>query len=188
MMRLFNILVAIIALTLLAPVLLIIPLLIKLDDGGPVFFKQQRLGLHKIPFTVWKFRTMKDQEITRVGAYLRATALDEFLQFFSILRGQMSIVGPRPLTQSDVTRLGWDTEEYSQRWDVIPGLTGLVQIYGGTSAEHSLELERHYLLHQKFRLDLKIVILSAGVVILGKRRTKRWFPLQKDRVTPSCIN
>lgn len=178
MMRLFNIFVALMALLIFSPILIIIPILIKLDDGGSVFFYQQRLGKNKRPFTVWKFRTMQDGKITRVGKWLRATALDEFLQFLLILRGKMSIVGPRPLTQDDVTRLGWDGTEHRKRWNVIPGVTGLVQIYGGTSAEHSWELEQIYLSNRSLWLDLKIILLSAIVNFCGKKRTKTWFPLE----------
>lgn len=176
-MRFFNILVALTTLLIFLPVLLIIPVLILLDDGGPIFFCQSRLGKYKRVFKVWKFRTMRDGKITRVGKWLRATALDEFLQFLLILRGEMSIVGPRPLTQSDVTRLGWDDTEHRKRWNVIPGVTGLVQIYGGTSAAHSWALEKIYLENKSFYIDLKIICLSAIVNFCGKRRTKKWFPL-----------
>ena len=178
MMRLFDIIVSLIALLIFSPVLLIIPALILLDDRGPVFFSQPRLGKNKRVFMVWKFRTMRDGKITRVGKWLRATALDEFLQFLLILRGEMSIVGPRPLTQEDVTRLGWDDPEHQTRWNVIPGITGLVQIYGGTSAEHSWKLEKIYLANKSFWLDLKIICLSAVVNFCGKKRTKKWFPLE----------
>ena len=178
MIRLFDIIVAIIALLIFSPVLLAIPLLILLDDGGPVFFFQRRLGKDRCVFTVWKFRTMRDGKITRVGKWLRATALDEFLQFLIILRGKMSIVGPRPLTQDDVSRLGWDGPGHSNRWNVIPGITGLVQIYGGTSATHSWELEQLYLANKSFLTDLKIICLSAVVNFCGKKRTKKWFPLE----------
>lgn len=180
MIRLLNLLIAISALLVMSPILLVLPLLIKLDDGGTVFFRQERLGLHKKPFVVWKYRTMRDEEITRIGKYLRLTALDEFLQFFAILRGQMSVVGPRPITQNDVTRLGWDGENYSQRWQVIPGLTGLVQLYGGTTADHSAQLERYYLLNRSLKLDIKIILLSTAVVLIGKKRVKHHFPINID--------
>ncbi len=184
MMRLFDISVALVALLIFSPVLLVIPLLILLDDGGPIFFCQSRLGKHKRVFKVWKYRTMRDGKITRIGKWLRATALDEFLQFLLILLGKMSIVGPRPLTQDDVTRLGWDDAEHRKRWNVIPGVTGLVQIYGGTSAAHSWELEQIYLGNKSFWLDLKIIILSAVVNFFGKRRTKKWFPLEIQEANP----
>jgi lipopolysaccharide/colanic/teichoic acid biosynthesis glycosyltransferase len=90
----------------------------------------------------------------------------------------MSIVGPRPLTQDDVTRLGWDDTEHRKRWDVTPGITGLVQIYGGTSATHSWELEQVYMVNKSFVTDLKIICLSAIVNVSGKKRAKKWFPLK----------
>lgn len=124
---------------------------------------------------------MRGDKITRVGKWLRATALDEFLQFILILRGQMSLVGPRPLTQDDVTRLKWDGPEHTSRWNVTPGVTGLVQIYGGTSAAHSWELEKIYLKKNSCALQAKIILLSAIVTLFGKRRTKTWFPLDLQR-------
>lgn len=177
-MRLFDIIVALLALLIFSPVLLVIPLLILFDDGKPIFFSQSRLGKNKRIIRVWKFRTIRDGKVTRVGKWLRATALDEFLQFLLILRGNMSIVGPRPLTRDDVTRLGWDDPEHQSRWNVIPGITGLVQIYGGTSAAHSWELEQLYLANKSFLTDLKIICLSAVVNVFGKKRTKKWFPLE----------
>lgn len=178
MIRIFDIFVALTALLIFSPALAIIPLLILLDDRGPILFCQTRLGKHKRPFNVWKFRTMRDGKVTRVGKWLRATALDEFLQFLLILRGEMSTVGLRPLTQDDVTRLGWDGPEHRTRWSVIPGVTGLVQIYGGTSATHSWELEQLYLSNKSFWIDSKIIALSAIVNFCGKKRTKKWFPLE----------
>jgi len=177
LIRIFDIIVALTALLVFSPVLLVIPLLIFIDDRGPIFFCQPRLGRHKRIFNVWKFRTMRDGKVTRVGKWLRATALDEFLQFLLILRGKMSTVGPRPLTQDDVTRLGWDDADHRSRWSIIPGVTGLVQIYGGTSAAHSWELEQLYLTNKSFYIDTKIICLSAIVTICGKRKTKTWFPL-----------
>ena len=183
LVRSFDILVSLISIILFLPILLLIPVLIKLDDGGPVFFFQKRLGINKKTIIVWKFRTMKNGKITRVGKWLRATALDEFLQLLLIVRGQMSLVGPRPLTQDDVTRLGWDHPEYLSRWKVIPGVTGLVQIYGGTSAIHSWELEKYYLRHQTFKLQLQIILLSGIVTIVGKKRTKSWLPFRPQLTT-----
>lgn len=179
MVRVFDVFVAIMALVIFSPILAIIPILILLNDGGPVFFSQTRLGKDKHLIRVWKFRTMRDGEITRVGRWLRATALDEYLQFFLILRGKLSTVGPRPLTQGDVTRLGWDDAEHRARWNVIPGITGIVQIYGGTSAVHSWELERAYLANKSLRIDLKIICLSTIANVCGKKRTKNWFPLNR---------
>lgn len=173
--RLIDIFVALTALLLFSPIITIIPLLILLDDGGPIFFCQPRLGKHKKIFNVWKFRTMRDGKVTRVGKWLRATALDEFLQFFIILQGKMSTVGPRPLTQDDVTRLNWDGDPHLSRWSVIPGLTGFVQIYGGISSEHSWQLERYYLINKSVFMDLKIILLSACVNIFGKKLTRSWF-------------
>ncbi len=179
LLRIADLTVATIALLLFSPILLLIPLLIFIDDGGPVFFSQQRLGRNKRIFQIWKFRTMRDGKVTRVGKWLRTTALDEFLQFLIILRGEMSIVGPRPLTQADVTRIGWDNAVYEKRWSVKPGITGIVQIFGGLSARHSWELEQRFLADQSLITYVKIIGLSAIVNFFGKNRTKKWFPLSK---------
>ena len=116
--------------------------------GPPVLFRQTRLGRGRRPFTILKFRSMANGKVTPVGRVLRATGLDELPQsyelpqFINILRGEMSAVGPRPLTQADVERLGWTGPEYDFRWLARPGLTGLAQIAGSDSPQASLELDR----------------------------------------------
>ena len=104
---------------------------ILLEDGRPILFRQERVGRARRPFHVLKFRSMRGDRVTRVGKLLRATGLDELPQFLNILRGEMSAVGPRPLTASDIRRLGWDAPRYDFRpllraggigWDYGPGL------------------------------------------------------------------
>ncbi len=182
MPRSLDILIALIALTVLIPLLIIIPILITIDDHGPVFFSQVRLGKNKQPFKVWKFRTMKNQNITRVGKWLRPTAIDEFLQFLHILQGHMTLVGPRPLTKYDISRLAWNGPHHEKRWNTKPGITGIAQIYGGTSANHSWQLEQFYIKNKSFSLDIKIIILSALIPIFGKHRIKTAFPLKKSKI------
>src|SRR6185436_20361984 len=128
MKRLFDIAGAISGVVVFAPVMLAVAAAVLMDDGRPVLFPQERVGHRRRPFVIWKFRTMRDGKVTRTGRVLRASGLDEITQFFNILRGDMSAVGPRPLTDADVQRLGWGRAAADFRWEVRPGLTGLAQI------------------------------------------------------------
>ena len=157
-----------------APAQLAIGALILLDDGAPVLFPQRRVGRHRAPFTVYKLRTMRNDEVTRVGRWLRLTGLDETPQFWNVLRGEMSVVGPRPLTQADVRRLGYDQAGRDQRFDVRPGITGLAQVVGGRSARHTRALDALYARRASPRLDLELVAISFGMNLFGKPRVRRW--------------
>jgi lipopolysaccharide/colanic/teichoic acid biosynthesis glycosyltransferase len=121
--RLFDLAGACAGLVVFAPAMAVIAMAILLDDGAPLLFTQPRLGYRRRPFSILKFRSMRDGRVTRVGRILRATGLDEVPQFINILRGDMSGVGPRPLTPADVDRLGWTGAEVEFRWQVKPGLT-----------------------------------------------------------------
>lgn len=171
--RLFDIAGAVGGMIVFAPVLAVVGAAILLDDGRPVLFAQPRLGRSRRPFTILKFRSMRDGRITRVGRLLRATGLDELPQFVNILRGDMSAVGPRPLTDVDATRLGWQTPRHDFRWRVSPGLTGLAQILGPPSATGSLGLDRYYVSRGTLLLDMRLVALSFAVNVLGKPRARR---------------
>jgi lipopolysaccharide/colanic/teichoic acid biosynthesis glycosyltransferase len=171
--RLFDIAGAIAGLIVFAPVLAVVAAAILLDDGPPVLFAQSRLGRRRRPFTILKFRSMRAGQITRAGRLLRATGLDELPQFINILRGDMSAVGPRPLTDEDAMRLGWLTPRHDFRWRVPPGLTGLAQIAGPPSAAGSLGLDRYYVSRGTLMLDMRLVALSFAVNALGKPRARR---------------
>jgi lipopolysaccharide/colanic/teichoic acid biosynthesis glycosyltransferase len=171
--RLFDLLGALAGLIAFSPAMAVIAGAILLEDGWPVLFRQERLGRRRRPFTILKFRSMKDGRITRVGRMLRATGLDELPQFINILRGDMSAVGPRPLTESDVTRLGWMAPRYDFRWCVLPGLTGLAQVREARSGRLSLGLDRRYVARQSLSLDLRLVGVSFAINALGKRRVRR---------------
>src|SRR5262249_39517057 len=134
---------------------------------------QERVGYRRRPFTILKFRTMRDGVITRTGRVLRATGLDEVPQFLNILRGDMSAVGPRPLTQADVDRLGWTSEAFDFRWELRPGLTGLAQIAGARSREESLLLDRAYVAGWRPLVDCQLIAWSFAVNALGKARVQR---------------
>jgi lipopolysaccharide/colanic/teichoic acid biosynthesis glycosyltransferase len=164
------------------PVMGMIALLIKLDDGGPIFFKQARLGKYKRPFVIYKFRSMRAGKITRIGHWLRKTGLDELPQLINILNGEMSVVGPRPLTYDDVQRMGWDKRYYIARWHIKPGITGLAQLHAGRSAHHSWLYDKTYLKHESLMLDFKIILLTLVMNILGKRRVRTWL-FQRNHVS-----
>jgi len=110
------------------PVMMCVAAAILLDDGRPVFFKQSRLGRGRRLFEIVKFRSMRDGRVTRTGRVLRATGLDELPQFLNILRGDLSAVGPRPVTEADAARFGWTGPSAAARWRLEPGLTGLGQL------------------------------------------------------------
>ena len=187
----FDIVASLAALAVLSPVLLVVAIAIKLDDGGPVLFRQQRVGLRGQPFTIHKFRTMcvdaedriadlitanggqallfklaDDPRITRLGHFLRRYSLDELPQFWSVLRGGMSIVGPRPQVPREVA-------EYSQvhlrRLLIKPGITGLWQVNGRSrlSLEESIRLDLRYVENWSIATDLVIIMKTVGVVLRG---------------------
>ena len=171
--RLFDLVGASAGLLAFSPAMALIAGAIVLEDGWPVLFRQERLGRRRRPFTILKFRSMRNGEITRVGRMLRATGLDELPQFVNILRGDMSAVGPRPLTESDVLRLGWTAPRYDFRWEVRPGLTGLAQVTEARSGRLSLGLDRRYVARQSLSLDVRMVAVSFAINALGKQRVRR---------------
>ncbi|MEA1913574.1 MAG: sugar transferase [candidate division WOR-3 bacterium] len=189
--RLFDIILSLTILTLSAPLLIFIAVLIKLDSKGPVFFRQKRAGYKGKDFTILKFRTMKkdvlqydhspnssqDKRITRVGRYLRKTSLDELPQFLNVLKGDMSVVGPRP-------EMPFKANQYSnkekKRLTVKTGVTGLWQLYGDRSVpiHKSIDYDFEYIDNRSFWLDLKIIILSFFHVLLTPLKSedewKQW--------------
>lgn len=184
------------ALTLAAlPLGVLIALAIVVDSRGPVFFCHTRLGRGRRPFRLWKFRTMivagdgsfreyldrnpelarewrlrhklrNDPRITRVGRFLRRTSLDELPQLWNVLRGEMSMVGPRPIVSEEVAKYGPAFALYSQ---VLPGLTGLWQVSGrnDTHYHRRVELDSHYIRHWAPRLDGMILLQTIRVVLRG---------------------
>ena len=157
----------------LLPLFALIALAIRLDDGGPVLFRQQRLGVDRRPFSIFKFRTMRDQQVTRSGAWLRRTGLDETAQVLNVLRGEMSWIGPRPLTGADVQRLGWTGRQHDARFRIRPGMTGLAQLYGGVGAAWTRGIDRLYRNRRGLALDLRIVFWSVAINLFGKARVRR---------------
>ena len=160
---------------------------VVLDDGWPVLFRQSRLGYRRRPFSILKFRSMRDGTVTRVGRVLRATGLDEIPQFVNILRGDMSAVGPRPLTEADVQRFGWSGTEFDFRWSQRPGLTGLAQIVGARAVEESLEFDRVYIARWRPLLDCRLIALSFAVNAFGKARVQRWIRVSSLAAAPGRV-
>jgi len=154
------------------PAMTAVSLAILLEDGFPLLFRQERLGAGRRPFTILKFRSMRDGRITRVGRVLRSTGLDELPQFVNVLRGEMSAVGPRPLTAADTARLGWSAPGYDDRFRVPPGLTGLAQVVGSRASRASLFLDRRYIARQSVWLDARLIALSFAINALGKQRVR----------------
>ncbi|MBW1939108.1 MAG: sugar transferase [Deltaproteobacteria bacterium] len=165
----------------LAPLLGLLALIVKLKLGSPVLFRQQRPGLHGKPFIIYKFRTMTDardkqgnllshywqtdeERLTNFGKFLRSTSLDELPEFFNALKGDMSLVGPRPLMMEYLDRY---TPEQARRHEVKPGITGWAQVNGrnAISWEERFKLDVWYVDNQSFWLDLKILWLTFVKVI-----------------------
>ncbi len=174
--RVLDLIITIPALILLAPLMLAIAALVRIKLGPGVIFRQTRPGLHGKPFTMLKFRTMTDardeqgrllpdaQRLTRFGRFLRSTSLDELPELFCVLRGEMSLVGPRPLLMQYLDRY---TPEQRRRHDVLPGITGLAQINGrnAISWEQKFAYDVYYVDHLSLWLDLKILFLTVWKVV-----------------------
>jgi lipopolysaccharide/colanic/teichoic acid biosynthesis glycosyltransferase len=172
--RWFDVVGAALGVALFAPVMAVVVVAILVDDGRPVLFAQERLGRHRRPFRILKFRTMRHGQVTRVGRLLRATGLDELPQLVNILRGEMSAVGPRPLTAVDVTRLGWTGAAYDFRWSCRPGLTGLAQLMGARADGDALRFDRAHARGMRLARDCELIAWSFAVNVLGKARVRRW--------------
>lgn len=172
--RAFDLLLSGTACMALAPVMAGVSLATWLEDRGSPLFRQTRLGQQRQPFTILKFRSLRAGTPTTVGRWLRETGLDELPQFVNVLRGEMSVVGPRPLTAQDVARLGWDTPQHEARFSAKPGITGLSQLLAGRGARSSERLDRLYQKRASLALDLKLIALSGVVNVMGKRNARRW--------------
>lgn len=174
--RIFDIVVSAFALLVLSPVYFLVAYKVKKNLGSPVLFKQTRPGLHGKPFEMIKFRTMKDaldaqgnplpdaDRLTPFGKMLRATSLDELPELWNVLKGEMSLVGPRPLLME---YLPLYNEKQAKRHDVKPGITGYAQVNGrnAISWEQKFELDTWYVENQSFWLDLKILFKTVQKVI-----------------------
>jgi lipopolysaccharide/colanic/teichoic acid biosynthesis glycosyltransferase len=172
--RVLDVLVAGTACAAFAPLVAGVAVAAWLEDSGSPLFEQSRVGRQRHPFTILKLRSMREQRVTRVGRWLRQTGIDELPQFVNVLRGEMSVVGPRPLTQLDVERLGWHQSTEDWRFAVNPGITGLSQLLAGPASRSTRRLDRLYLQKQSLLLDLRLIALSFAVNLAGKHNVRRW--------------
>lgn len=173
MKRLFDILFSLIALSIFSLPILIISCLLKFKEGHDILFKQNRVGKNKFPFQILKFQTLVDEVPTQTGKFLRKTGLDEIPQFLNVLKGDMSIVGPRALTQYDIKRLGWNDEYHAMRWKLKPGITGFAQLYGGQHRKTSWFWDKYYIQNNHLFIDFVIILLSFLMNLFGKTRVRQ---------------
>jgi len=174
--RAFDLILTIPALIVLSPFLIILATLVAILLGSPVLFRQKRPGWHGNPFFLLKFRTMTNARdangallpdalrLTSFGRFLRATSLDELLELFNVFRGEMSLVGPRPLLMQYLDRY---TPDQARRHEVRPGITGWAQVNGRNAItwDEKFKLDVWYVDHQSFRLDLKIIFLTIWKIM-----------------------
>ena len=158
------------------PVMLVITVAIFIEEGRTVFFMQERIGQNFKKFKCYKFRTMTENRVTRTGKWLRETGLDELPQILNILKGEMSVVGPRPLSESDISRL--NCENHAFRWRVKPGVTGLAQLNSGHGAKKSILMDRFYTLKCSISLDIRFILMSLCINMIGKKRFKKILSLR----------
>ncbi len=193
--RLLDIVLSLTALIVLAPLLLVLALLVKLDSPGPALFKQKRVGRNEKLFDIYKFRSMytsaprdvatselqnAESHITRVGRVLRKTSLDELPQLFNVLKGEMSLIGPRPLVpnEKDIHELRREKGAYRVR----PGITGWAQVNGRDCVlpVDKARLDGYYADHISFGLDVKIIIFSVICVLTARGVREGALPYDED--------
>lgn len=173
MKRTFDIIFSFIAILIFLIPLIVIALLLKYREKHAVFFRQERIGKDKLTFEILKFQTLVNDQATRTGKVLRRTGLDELPQFINVLKGEMSIVGPRALTYYDIKRLAWNDSYHSIRWDSKPGITGFAQLYGGQHRKTSWFWDKYYINNNTIFIDFMIVLFSFMMNIFGKTRVRQ---------------
>ena len=195
--RIIDIIIALLVLIVGAIPMLIIALVIRIDSPGPAIFKQDRLGRGGKVFKFYKFRSMRqnaehtgsgvysdksDPRVTKIGKFLRATSLDELPQFFNVLKGEMSLIGPRP----PLTYHPWPIEEYTKEqlrmFDVRPGLTGWAQVNGRKDVEwhRRIELNVWYVDHVSFGLDVRIFFMTIFKIVTNADNENTGATVQKN--------
>ncbi|WP_350342388.1 sugar transferase [Proteinivorax tanatarense] len=182
--RLIDIVLSLIVIVVFLPIWIIVAILIKITSKGPIFFLQDRPGQHKKIFKVYKFRTMKpgsdkmvkgqevmkdDDRVTSIGKFLRRTKIDEIPQTLNVLKGEMSLVGPRP---ERIASLEEYDDKISKRLNMKPGMTGLAQVSGNIylGLQERYKFDIYYVEHFSIWLDVKIIFRTVGVVLFGEDR------------------
>lgn len=195
--RLFDIIFSLIGLILLIPVFIIIGPIIKLQDGGPVFFKQKRTGRYGKEFMLVKFRSMAvdndahnfkvEDQITPIGKFIRKTSIDELPQFWNVFKGDMSFIGPRPWLREYHDNMN---SEQRRRYDVRPGITGLAQVKGRNNIDilDKIKYDIEYVDKMSFHQDAKVFFLTIKVVTMGKGVAHKKGSIENETVTLERIN
>lgn len=182
--RLFDVCLSLFVLLLLSVPILCLSLLVLIAIGRPVYFKQTRAGFAGRPFEIIKFRTMSEAKgrlyMNAVGRFLRNTSMDEIPQLWNVLRGEMSLVGPRPLLSEDLPD---DVDDIALRQQVLPGLTGLAQINGRNklNAEEKFRFDKYYVEHQSWLLDIKVLLLTPLRFVQWENPARHHSRLPADR-------
>ena len=184
--RIVDIFGALFGIILFSPWMLIAAILVKLTDGGPIIYAQERVGLHNKPFKMYKFRSMavqkpseekskwttpNDPRVTKIGRFIRKTSIDEMPQFFNILKGDMSLVGPRPERPFYVEKFREEIPHYMIKHQVRPGLTGWAQVNGfrgDTSIQKRIDHDLYYIENWTLGFDFKIMFLTIFKGFINK--------------------
>ena len=191
MKRITDLILSSLCLILFSPLMLILAILIKVDDGGPVIYKQQRIGRFGHPFNIYKFRSMRqdaeetgpalshaggdnDPRLTKVGKFLRAHHLDELPQLYNVFKGDMAFVGHRPEIKYYIDQIVQRDPRYTLLYQMRPGVTSYATLYNGYTDSMEkmlkrLELDLYYLHHHSWWLDVKILGLTFLSIVLGKK-------------------
>lgn len=187
--RIIEPVIAALAIAALSPIFALISLLVLIGMGSPILFWQRRIGQGGRPIYIYKFKTMRNpvdrmgrvrtqsERVSLIGLFLRATRLDELPQLYNVARGDMAIIGPRPLLPID------QPTGATSRLDVLPGLTGWAQIHGGklVSVEEKNELDEWYVRNAGLQVDLEIILRTVTIVLAGDRRQRKWAAARKKR-------
>lgn len=198
--RFLDIFFSLLGIIITSPILLVVAILIKIDSKGPVIFKQQRIGKNGKVFNIYKFRSMVvgaeqtgsgvysgkgDKRVTRIGKILRATSLDELPQFFNLLKGDMSFIGPRPPLTYHPWTFDKYTEEQKKMFMVRPGITGWAQVNGRKEVEwhRRIELNVWYVEHLSFWLDIKILFMTVFKVFTNANNQNVGETVKKENST-----
>lgn len=181
--RIFDILISFLSMPIALIIITIFAIIIKIESPGPAFFLQERVGLNGRKFLIIKLRSMRidaekngaqwaaknDPRVTKVGAFIRKTRIDELPQLFNVLKGDMSLIGPRPERPIFMEQFNKEIPGFVDRLKVRPGITGWAQVNGGydITPKEKLELDRYYIKNMSFFLDLKIILKTIKVCVTG---------------------